>query len=200
MKVISFFGTSIVTAMGSSLCCIVPALSLMAGTSSIATSLTWIQPLRPYFISTAVLVLGFAWYGVLFSKKETNCNCETIPKTTLFKTKKLLSIVTLVSILLITFPSYSHFFFNDKPVFGQSTLNQSTIIPVTGMTCNGCEMHIEDELKKLQGIIVVKASHVDETTAVEYDNSKVSIEQIVEAINRTGYKASKPKTENGSDN
>ena len=68
------------------------------------------------------------------------------------------------------------------------------------MTCNGCEIHIEDELKKLQGIIVVKASHVDETTSVEYDNSKVSIEQILEAINRTGYKASKPKTENGSDN
>ena len=67
------------------------------------------------------------------------------------------------------------------------------IIPVTGMTCTGCEMQVEEELKKVEGIISAKASHIDENTIVQYDNSKVSIDKIVEAINKTHYQASKPE-------
>lgn len=191
MKAFSSFGISILTALGSSLCCIIPTISIVAGTSSLATSLSWLQPYRPYFISGAVLTLGFAWYRVLFSKKDETCNCEPGQKSPVFKSKTFLGIITVFAVLLITFPSYSRLLFSNQPVFAQKADSETVIISVSGMTCTGCEMQVEEELKKLEGIITVKASYTYENTIVQFDSSKVNIAKIVEAINRTHYKATK---------
>lgn len=200
MKAFSSFGISILTALGSSLCCIIPTISIVAGTSSLATSLSWLQPYRPYFVSAAILTLGFAWYRVLFSKKDETCNCETSQKNSFIKSKTFLSLTTVVAVLLITFPSYSRLLFNDQPVFVQRVGSETVIIPVSGMTCVGCEMQVEEEVKKLDGIITVKASYVGENTVVQFDNSKANIDKIVEAINRTHYKATNPTAENDDSN
>lgn len=200
MKAFSSFGISTLTALGSSLCCIIPTVSIVAGTSSLATSLSWLQPYRPYFVSAAILTLGFAWYSVLFSKKDETCNCETNQKKTFIKSKTFLSLTTVVAVLLITFPSYSHLLFNDQPIFTQRIESETVIIPVSGMTCAGCEMQVEEEVKKLTGIITVKASYTDENTIVQFDNSKVNIDKIIEAINTTHYKATNPEIKNDDGN
>ncbi len=192
MKAFSSFGISILTALGSSLCCIIPTISIVAGTSSLATSLSWLQPYRPYFISGAVLTLGFAWYRVLFSKQDETCNCEPDQKSPFFKSKTFLSVITVLAVLLITFPSYSRLLFSNQPVFSQKVGTETVIIPVSGMTCTGCEMQVEEELKKVEGIITAKASYTDENAVVQFDNSKVDVGKIVDAINKTHYKATKP--------
>ncbi len=192
MKTFSSIGISMLTALGSSLCCIIPTISIVAGTSSLATSLSWLQPYRPYFISGAILTLGFAWYKVLFPKKEEACNCEASEKKSFFKSKTFLGLTTVVAVLLITFPSYSRLFFNDPLFFAPSTGSETVTIHVSGMTCTGCELQVEDEVKALAGIISVKASHTDENTIVQFDQSKVNLDKIVEAINKTHYKATSP--------
>ena len=55
-------GTGLLTAITASLCCITPVLALIAGTSGIASTFSWIEPFRPYLIGLTILVLGFAWY------------------------------------------------------------------------------------------------------------------------------------------
>ena len=40
--------TSILTAITASLCCITPVLALIAGTSGVASTFSWIEPFRPY--------------------------------------------------------------------------------------------------------------------------------------------------------
>ncbi len=191
MKSFSSFGISIATALGSSLCCIIPVISIVAGTSSLATSLSWLQPYRPYFISGAVLTLGFAWYRILFSKKDDTCNCEPVQKNSFFKSRAFLGVTTVISVLLITFPSYSHLLINNQAVFADFLGNKTVIIPVSGMTCTGCEMLVEEELRKVTGIIRAKASHTDKNAIVRYDESKVNLENVIEAINRTPYKTSR---------
>lgn len=196
MKSFSSFGISIATALGSSLCCIIPVISIVAGTSSLATSLLWLQPYRPYFISGAVLTLGFAWYRILFSKKDETCHCEPTQKTSFFRSKTFLGITTVVSVLLITFPSYSHLFINNnQAVFAEYPGSKKVVILVSGMTCTGCEMLVEEELSKLDGIIKVEASHTDKNATVQFDDSKVDLDNIIEAINRTHYKATPPEKE-----
>jgi mercuric ion transport protein len=74
----------ILTAISASLCCITPVLALIAGTSGIASTFSWIEPFRPYFIGLTVLVLGFAWYQKLKPKKQVDCECETDEKPSLF--------------------------------------------------------------------------------------------------------------------
>ena len=43
-------GAGLLTAFAASLCCITPVLALVAGTSGLASSFSWLEPARPYFI------------------------------------------------------------------------------------------------------------------------------------------------------
>jgi len=71
-------------------------------------------------------------------------------------------------------------------------VSQSNIVKhvfdVEGMTCAGCEAHVESEVDKLDGILSVKASYESANTEVEYDKTKVDLAAIRKAINSTGYK------------
>ena len=67
-------GAGLLTAIAASLCCITPVLALIAGTSGLASTFSWLEPFRPYFIGLTILVLGFAWYQKLKHKKQIDCN------------------------------------------------------------------------------------------------------------------------------
>ena len=40
-------GAGLLTAFAASLCCITPVLALVAGTSGLASSFSWLEPARP---------------------------------------------------------------------------------------------------------------------------------------------------------
>ena len=65
---------------------------------------------------------------------------------------------------------------------------QTVIFDIEGMTCNGCASHVENEVNKLPGIVKVDASYEEATAKVEFDQTRVGLAQIEEAINGTGYK------------
>ena len=54
-------GVGVLTAISASLCCITPVLALLAGTSGLASTFSWLDPFRPYLIGLTILVLGIAW-------------------------------------------------------------------------------------------------------------------------------------------
>ncbi|MBS1544188.1 MAG: mercuric transport protein MerTP [Bacteroidetes bacterium] len=185
MKTQSFL--SVLTALSASMCCITPVLAMTTGTTSLVTSLHWTEPLRPYFIGISVFVLGFAWIRAFKSSANDECGCEQKPK--FIQSKTFLTIVTLVSGLLITFPSYSAYFLkDDSAAVALDQQEYSKIeLPVKGMTCTSCEVHIESSLKKINGVRAVQASYSQGTTKIEYDPAKVNRDQLVAAINETGY-------------
>ena len=83
-------GAGLLTAIAASLCCITPVLALVAGTSGLASTFSWLEPFRPYFIGLTILVLGFAWYQKLKPKKQIDCNCETEEKQKFIQSKMFL--------------------------------------------------------------------------------------------------------------
>lgn len=62
-----------------------------------------------------------------------------------------------------------------------------TRLTVDGMVCTNCELKIERALKKLDGVFKLKVSYGSGTVSVTYDVEKVSLDQIVQAIEETGY-------------
>jgi mercuric ion transport protein len=61
-----------------------PVLALLAGASGIASSLSWMAPLRPYFIVLAAVTLGYAWYRPSTSQADIGCSdgtCKTEKKS-----------------------------------------------------------------------------------------------------------------------
>jgi len=186
-------GAGVLTAIAASLCCITPVLALFAGASGIASTFSWIEPFRPYLMWITMLVLAFAWYQKLKprTKEEIDCECEEDEKPSFWQTKMFLGIVTVFAGVMLAFPHYSHIFYPAKKAGivanAQSAINES-IYQVKGMTCESCNLHVENEIAKLPGYIDVMADYKTGTVKVKYDNTKSSEKDVLNTINSTGYK------------
>ncbi len=62
------------------------------------------------------------------------------------------------------------------------------ILRIKGMTCGNCEDRIEIQLKKLEGIVKVKANYSTSEVAITYDASSVQLDAIIRTIERIDYK------------
>ena len=60
------------------------------------------------------------------------------------------------------------------------------ILKITGMTCNGCVKSVTRVLEELDGVENVQVS-LSGSTNVVFDESKVSIAQLIEAIEDAGF-------------
>ncbi|MFB6319302.1 cation transporter [Saccharicrinis sp. FJH54] len=58
---------------------------------------------------------------------------------------------------------------------------------VEGMTCTGCEQTIQANVRKLEGIQLVSASHTDKNAVVSFDPDKTDTTAIKQAIVGSGY-------------
>jgi mercuric ion transport protein len=189
-------GAGLLTAITASLCCITPVLALIAGTSGIASTFSWIEPFRLYLIVMTILVLAFAWYQKLKPQKEIDCECETTKKPKFIQSKKFLGIVTVFSIVMLAFPYYSKIFYPNTEkqiiVVDKSDLKK-TEFKISGMTCASCEEHVNHEVNKLNGIVNSKASYENGNAIIEFDKSETNETEIEKAINSTGYKVTDKK-------
>ena len=174
-------GAGLVTAITASLCCITPVLALIAGTSGIASTFSWIEPFRPYLIGLTILVLGFAWYQKLKPQKEIDCECETDEKPKFIHSKTFLGIVTVFAIVMLAFPYYSGIFYRNTEkqiiVVDKSDI-KTTEFKISGMTCASCEEHVNHEVKKLNGIVSSKASYENGNAIIEFDKTKTNETEI----------------------
>lgn len=189
----------IISAIAASLCCITPVLALIAGSSGFASAFSWLEPARPYLIGVTILVLGFAWYQKLKSKKAEECGCEGEEKPSFWRSKTFLFVVTLFAILMVAFPYYSKIFFptNEKQIIIIDKSNiQAAEFKISGMTCEGCTEEVKYEVNKLNGIVEVDASYDKGTAEVQYDETKTNLEEISKAINSTGYEVTQSEIKN----
>ena len=190
----TFTGAGVVSAIAASLCCITPVVALLAGSSSIAANFAWIEPARPYLIGLSIVVLAFAWYAKLKPVKTNNadCNCETTKNASRLQSKTFLGIVTVFAILMMSFPLYAKMFY-PKPKVQTATVSiasnkQQVKFTIQGMTCEGCEERVNNELSKVNGVLAYKTSYATRSSLVSFDGSKVDVKTIEAAINKTGYK------------
>ena len=186
-------GIGIVTAVAASLCCITPVLALISGIAGAASTFSWMEPIRPYLLVVTVVVLGFAWYQQLKPRtaEEIECACEGDDKKPFMQTKTFLGIVTVFAALMMAFPYYGDIFYPkaDKQMLVVSSSNIHEIkFNVSGMTCSSCEAHVKHAVNELPGILSVTANYEEGSVSVQFDESKTSKDEIVKAIDTTGYK------------
>ena len=68
------------------------------------------------------------------------------------------------------------------------------VLPVEGMTCFSCALTVEGSLKEVAGVAGAEASVPGKSVTVRYEAAKVGIADLVEAVNRTGFRARAPET------
>lgn len=63
-------------------------------------------------------------------------------------------------------------------------------LSIKGMTCSSCELRVENALKKLEGVVAVKAEYSKSRAQITYDADIVSIQEMMDTVARAGYEAS----------
>ena len=61
---------------------------------------------------------------------------------------------------------------------------------VTGMTCSACNAHVEKSVKKLNGVKSVNVNLLQNNMHVDFDETAVSVDDIINAVVSGGYGAS----------
>ena len=61
---------------------------------------------------------------------------------------------------------------------------------VTGMTCSACSAHVEKAVRKLEGIDTVSVNLLKNSMVVEYDETALNTDDIINAVKSGGYGAS----------
>jgi mercuric ion transport protein len=185
-----------ITAITASLCCILPIVGIILGTSGLASTFSWVEPFRPYLIGLTILVLGLAWTQKLKPQKEIDCECTTAEKPKFRESKKFLGIVSTFAIMMLALPYYSTIFYPNKEkqvlVIYTSDI-KTTDFKIKGMTCASCETHVNFEVNKLSGIVNSKAAYKNGNAIVKFDSTKTNETEIEKAIITAGYKVTDKK-------
>lgn len=72
---------------------------------------------------------------------------------------------------------------------------QSKSLQISGMTCAACAARIEKGLQRQQGVASVHVNFAMETANVEYDPSVISIEEMMQKVEKLGYQAQLKQSE-----
>ena len=65
---------------------------------------------------------------------------------------------------------------------------KETNLKIEGMQCAGCSTRLEKVLNNLEGVETAKVSLEEKKATIKYDETKINIENIKEAIEDTGFK------------
>ena len=66
---------------------------------------------------------------------------------------------------------------------------KETNLKIEGMHCAGCSTRLEKVLNNLEGVETAKVSLEEKKATIKYNEEKISVENIKEAIEDAGFKA-----------
>jgi len=182
----------ILSALFASVCCLGPVLLILLGLGGLGVG-ALIGRYHWWFIGAAIGLLTYAWRSYFKEKRRcTTAHCEMASGQTTKWTLLLASAVvaTFVGLNVYTYASQGR---TNAIPHSSSVASLATVkIPVEGMTCFTCELTVESSLKRLPGVQEADAKVTEEAAYVRYDSSRVSLDELIAAINKTGYKAKQP--------
>lgn len=194
-----FVGGAMFAAFVSSLCCVLPLIAVVFGLGAFGTAAIF-ETVRYPMIVVASAALAYGFYRVYFRRQECadDESCATKPVGRINKLFLWIGAVVIVAFALA--PQYTGYLaaaitspnlpatesapvvVNEEPV-----AKKTIVLKVRGMTCEGCEAHIEVPLRKLNGVISADADYKEHNVTVVYDSALVTVEKIKKTILATGY-------------
>ena len=152
-----------------SLCCVTPVLAVLAGSSSLASSFSWLSPYHNYLVAFTSVVLIYAWYDKLKPSKNIECDCDEVG---FFSGKLFLALVTIFTAIMLSFPLWGNKFFDSAP----------TAQSCSSGACSSASPHPQEEntdTTKLSSLPVLKYLKIESNNPTPY-------KQV--ACTGTGYK------------
>ncbi len=181
---------SVLVAGLASLCCIGPLVAVGIGLSTFGAA-TFFEGLRPYLLMVAVSLLAAGFYLIYRKPPVEQCVdglCVVVPPK---KTQKLLLwLAAAVVVPLAAFPHYSDVFWagaysaSSKEPAATASLGEvsEAFLDLEGMTCAGCAVSVQAAVEQKPGVTFAKVNFDKKTAHVQYDASRISVDQLIEAV------------------
>ncbi|MBI2026672.1 MAG: heavy-metal-associated domain-containing protein [Deltaproteobacteria bacterium] len=99
----------------------------------------------------------------------------------------------LISFLIVSMGLWAMSCTSKKKVLPEGAILKEITFKVDGMTCGGCEYNVKTSLLKLDGVVEASADHKKAEATVSFVEGKVTENQLIEAVNSSGYKATLQK-------
>jgi len=181
----------ILSAILASTCCVGPLLLVAIGVGSGAV---FIGRYHWFFIIGAMLALTWAWAKYL--REKTICDCEH--KSMGGRRSGMLALL-ISTVLVLGFASLNitRYVFASAPLAAQTQMQLANglnriVFSVEGLSCVTCEIPVRHALRRIDGVKSVQVNAATKTATVDYEPAKTNPEQLVAAINSTGYRAALP--------
>jgi copper chaperone CopZ len=195
-----FVGGAVFAAIASSLCCVLPLVAVIFGVGAFGAASAF-ETFRPYLLALATAALAFSFYQVYFRREKCaeGESCATKPVNKINQMFLWLGLFVITAFALA--PYYTGYIMaavsnpnhpttNSMPVAEtESAANKTVVIEVEGMTCVGCEPHINETLKGLKGVASAETSYQNKNVKVVYNAKQITLDQVKNAIDEIGYKA-----------
>jgi mercuric ion transport protein len=185
----------LISALVSSICCVGPALLAFVGLFGFAGGVfSWYHW---YFIAAGVIGVAVAWWQYRREKKQLHALGSRMRNEG--TTRAVLAFSTGIIAVVLGFAVYPLLARQASSPTAPVAATTATVslksisIPVSGMDCEMCAYPIKARLHQLPGVGKVDVDVPNGKVSVNYDPSRVKPQQLLAAIDSTGYKASLPK-------
>jgi copper chaperone CopZ len=181
----------ILSALLASICCAGPLLLVAIGLGSAAA---FVGRYHWLFLIGGMAVLAWAWTKYLYEK--TICDCGEKPIEGEGSALFTLLIGTLI-VLGFASLNIGRYALASAPGSAQAPSQidsrpNRVVIPVEAVGCVTCEFPLRFALRRIDGVKSAHVSAISKTVTVDYEPAKTNPEQLVAAINSTGFRASLP--------
>jgi len=190
-------GGAVLTAIGASLCCIGPILTLIFGVGAFGAA-TIFALARPYLLVAAVLALAFGFYSLYFWREACAPGEECSIKPPRRAARLALWTASVAVLIFALSPYYvgtlaRHLSPGKEIAQSPQSVTARETFKVSGMTCAGCETTIRLALEQTPGVRTAEVSYDRGEAVVEYDSMLTNTDKLHAAINETGYTCELPK-------
>lgn len=185
----------IVSVFLGSLCCLVPLALIALGLTTIGLSAFFVT-YHWYFQGMAIAIVGAAWFFFLRESRKARRLGTRVHREK--STRITLIAASLIVAFFLVFSSWGVIAPRILPSGGEVAVGTDVdgslvTIPVKGMTCATCTFSIQQGLKKIDGVLIADASLTRESVTVKYDPERTTIREMVDTINKIGFKAEIPE-------
>lgn len=178
-----------------SACCGLPLLLVAVGLGGLGLG-SLLGTYHWYFTGAGAALLAVAWFVFLREKRRLFALGAEVRNARL--TTSILALATAAVVGFGAVNLYGQIGLGAKAreiaraASDEPSALAQVILPVEGMSCWTCEITVEKALRKLEGVAESKASASEGKVLVRYRPGQVTFEQMVEAVNSTGYRANLP--------
>jgi len=185
-------------AVGASICCVVPLALVALGIGGAwMGKLTAFEPFRPWFIALAVGLLAYAGYREYKTSRAVDCDCDMNAGTR----RALLLLAVCCTAGLIATPFLIANQVTDADTNPVSTSSvafigdevKKVVLEIDRMTCASCTISIDKALNRLDGVKSAVITFEPARATIEYEVAKLTVEDLVAAVNNTGFVAREHK-------